>query len=140
MNLKQILVTTYGFLAKMYRVDLANHFMRGSVVAGSTSSAVIAVMALLVVFFAPPKDGVLLWMALMLFTACVVGAVSAWLAGEWNEKQDQKANDAADAAGQPHPHTVETADWQFTAWGALPVCVPLLVASISSLLLSIALR
>lgn len=101
-------------LTRVYREDWANHYMRGSLAAGIGASVSMPAAVMLIPSFA-------------LGVAALSGIASAYLVGRWKERRDKQANDKADALGQPRPHGVETADWQFTAWGALPVALPLVV-------------
>jgi len=122
-------------LARMYPIDKANHNMRGSWV------AMVGACATLIAFgFVPLSMSLVVLVVTMLVCAAIVGALCAYGIGKWKESMDQKANDEARAlydslrtADSPPfvpPHGVEVADWQFTAWGAAPVSLTLLVAAV----------
>jgi len=55
----------------------------------------------------------------------VAALLAAYAAGFTKEWLDARANAKARAAGLPLPHGVEVADWQATAWGCVPVVLPL---------------
>jgi len=129
-------MTFVEILRTMYPQDKANHFMRGSVcgAVGAVAGMLLAIM--LWKWLWPPA---LLAMPLLAAIGCTV---AAYAAGFWKERADARANAAAYAdwlvtdQAQPFvaPHGVETADWQFTTWGAVPVAVPLVALALISMI------
>ena len=113
------------FLTTMYPQDKANHYMRGSFVAGVAAAALIVVVALIAKRELLPVPPPITW---ALLAAAIVGWVAAFAAGRVKERLDARANEEAAAKNEPPPHGVEVADWQFTHWGAFPVALPLAVA------------
>lgn len=121
-------------LVKMYPVDKANHFMRGTVVAMALATAAfvglgVALHEALLPSRVPMTFSALQLAAGALAISAVVGAAGAFAAGFWKERMDREANEEAIAAGVKPVHGVEVADWQFTAWGAAPVSITLLVCA-----------
>src|SRR6185436_355471 len=122
-------------LSKVYPQDKANHYMRGSWAAmlGSVVSLVTqgAVMysVLNVSSRMNHRFATSVLIAVMLVIAAVVATMLAFGIGFWKEHRDLESNKAAIAAGEQPMHGVETADWQFTAWGAAPVVITLLAAA-----------
>lgn len=94
--------------------DKANHTIYGA--------AVAAVLAILACLSGAPVLGAAIGAAL---AALAVGRLKEWL--------DKRANDKAEAAGMPLPHSVEKADMLATAAGGLLVAVPLAVAGLLGL-------
>lgn len=114
--------------------DKANHYVGGTIAADAGSIAGILVGLFLA------QQGAPLWLVPLLGAVCA--AVAAFAAGRWKEARDARQNAAAyrewldtDQA-QPFvpPHGVETADWQATTWGCVPVAVPLLVLFLISVI------
>lgn len=110
-------------MPKLFPQDKANHYAYGSWIATAAAAAVMAVA--LGCGHAPG------WLPA---AAAAAGAFAALAAGVWKEAQDQVANDAAFAAGEPPPHEVSSADVLATALGAVPVAVPLLALSALALI------
>lgn len=105
-------------------IDKANHYAYGCGVA--MVGAALGMMLLALVYRLVLHLPLPLWLPL---AGAVCAAVLAYAVGRIKERFDAEANEAAVAIGQPPPHGVETADWQATTWGAVPVAVPLLVLS-----------
>lgn len=107
--------------------DKANHNVGGTyaAMAGAVGTLVILTIGLRMPQLPPIPHAA----SFVLVAAAVMAVVIAYGAGVMKEHLDQIANDAADKAGTPRPHSVEVADWQMTAWGALPVAVPLVIAA-----------
>lgn len=93
---------------------------------GARIAAVIACVALFVVFIVMPGSGLHLQRFGALIAA-IAALVSAAGAGAIKERMDQEANDAAAAAGLPAPHSVEKADIVATTLGGVVVALPLAV-------------
>ena len=118
-------MTVIEMLKFMYPQDKANHYMRGALVAAVGAVAVYAIVTLVPALAAQRR--------LALPLAIVGAVVAAYAAGRYKEWADARANAAARAlwlstdqsAPFVPPHGVETADWQFTAWGATPVVLVL---------------
>lgn len=115
-------------------VDHANHYVGGTIAADGGSIVGIVVGLFLV------RQGASLWLVPLL--GAIGAAVAAFAAGRWKEARDARQNAAAyrdwldTDQSQPYvaPHGVETADWQATSWGAVPVAVPLLVLFLISVI------
>lgn len=110
-------------------IDKANHYAYGT---GVAAVAAVASMVLLVAVYRfwlhlPPPA----WLPL---AGAVSAAVMAYATGRIKERYDAEANAIALAAGQPPPHGVETADWQATAWGCVPVALPLVALALISMI------
>jgi hypothetical protein len=112
-------------LNKSFPQDHANHYMRGSVAASWSAS--IWMLGLLVGWLEARRP-LEIYLTIVFVSAAVVGWLAAYTIGRWKEDRDRRLNDEAVTRGELPPHGVETADWQFTAWGAMPVCVALIVA------------
>lgn len=119
-------MTIDEFMHRMYPQDKANHYMRGSAVASSSASLFMVVCAI-AYHVHPLPLALLMW---VLLAAAIVGWWAAFWAGRLKERLDAQANEEAEERGDPPPHGVETADWQYTHWGALPVVVPMVVAQL----------
>lgn len=101
-------------------IDKANHYAYGTGVAAVAAVATMALLALayrLVLHLPVPA-----WLPL---AGAISAAVMAYATGRIKERFDAEANAIALAAGEPPPHGVETADWQATTWGCVPVALPL---------------
>lgn len=121
MGLKQLLFT------RLFPQDKANHYMRGTIAAMVGACAAMFVLALYFVFGLEERRLILLWWPA---TAAVASAAAAYAVGVWKESRDAIANAISRAHGGQDVHNVETGDWQFTAWGALPVSGSLLMAQL----------
>lgn len=111
-------------------IDKANHYAYGT---GVAAVAAVATMALLAAVYRiglhlPPPP------ALLPLAGAISAAVMAYATGRIKERFDAEANAIALAAGEPPPHGVETADWQATAWGCVPVALPLVALALISMI------
>lgn len=59
------------------------------------------------------------WYGIPLWLAAVPAVAAAYATGRWKEWADADENAIADMLGRPRPHSVETGDWQYTAWGGV---------------------
>jgi len=102
------------------QVDKANHYAAGTgaaAIAACTAMVALALLHALVLHRALP-----VWLPAAGAVAALLAAYAAGFTKEW---LDARANAKARAAGLPLPHGVEVADWQATAWGCVPVVLPL---------------
>lgn len=101
---------------KLLPQDKANHEVYGArIAAGCACASLVVAQAL------HAGD----WLLLIAAAAALAGATAA---GVLKEQRDARANKAAEAAGEPPPHSVESADTTATVKGGAVVGVPLLVA------------
>lgn len=110
-------------------IDKANHYAYGTgvaAVAAVAGMALVAAVHRLVLHLQVP--------AFLPLLGAVCAAVMAYAVGRAKEAFDAHANEIAAAQGLPPPHGVETADWQATTWGCVPVALPLLAAWLASLI------
>lgn len=107
-------------------VDHANHYVGGTIAADGGATFGIVAGALLA------RNGAPLWLIPLL--GAILAPPAAYLAGKWKEARDARANAAAyrdwldtdQRTPYVAPHGVETADWQATTWGCVPVALPLM--------------
>lgn len=117
-----------------FPADKANHMVGGTIAADVGSIVGILVGAFLA------HNRMPLW--LMPLLGAVGAAVAAFAAGRWKEARDASQNAAArrdwldgdQSTPYVAPHGVETADWQATAWGCVPVALPLVALALISMI------
>lgn len=114
--------------------DKANHYVGGTI-AADVGSIVGMLVGLFLVQQGAPR-----WLVPLLAAVCA--PVAAFAAGRWKEARDARQNAEAHRdwldgdQSQPFvpPHGVETADWQATAWGCVPVALPLVALALISMI------